>query len=130
YEAFPGKAVRFLERLAESARASGEPDVGPEVALEGFASTFGLARELLSDAIPLEPESVRRKLAESVRGQPEATQALVDTVLVLKAGLQDREKPVATLLFVGPTGTGKTECAKALARVLFGSEERLTRFDL
>src|SRR3954470_11162010 len=55
---------------------------------------------------------------------------MVERVALLKAGLTDPTRPQAVLLFVGPTGTGKTEIAKALAEFLFGSPDRMIRLDL
>ena len=65
-----------------------------------------------------------------VIGQPEAVECVVERVALLKAGLTDPTRPPAVLLFVGPTGTGKTEIAKALAEYLFGSGDRMIRLDL
>ena len=73
---------------------------------------------------------VRAFLEQRVLGQPEAIEQVVDLITVFKAGLQDPNKPLATLFFVGPTGVGKTELAKALAEFLFGSRERVIRFDM
>ena len=75
-------------------------------------------------------DDVRDKLAAQVVGQPEAAEALADVVSVAKARLNDPGRPLAAFLFVGPTGVGKTEAAKAAARVLFGTADRLIRFDL
>ena len=55
---------------------------------------------------------------------------MVERVALLKAGLTDPTRPQAVLLFVGPTGTGKTEIAKALAEHLFGSGDRMIRLDM
>ena len=55
---------------------------------------------------------------------------MADIVTTAKAGLNDPHKPLGSLLLLGPTGVGKTECAKALARLLFGDESRLLRFDM
>ena len=55
---------------------------------------------------------------------------MVERVALLKAGLTDPTRPQAVLLFVGPTGTGKTEIAKALAEFLFGSPDRMIRLDM
>jgi DNA polymerase III delta prime subunit len=65
-----------------------------------------------------------------VVGQAEAVEALADVVSIAKARLNDPDRPLAAFLFLGPTGVGKTECAKAIARTLFGDAERLLRFDL
>ena len=55
---------------------------------------------------------------------------MVERVALVKAGLTDPTRPQAVLLFVGPTGTGKTEIAKALAEYLFGSPDRMIRIDM
>jgi DNA polymerase III delta prime subunit len=56
-----------------------------------------------------------------VTGQESAVSAVVDRIATLKAGLNDPGKPIAVLLFAGPTGTGETEQARTLAECLFGS---------
>ncbi|HEY1404177.1 MAG TPA: AAA family ATPase, partial [Pyrinomonadaceae bacterium] len=62
--------------------------------------------------------------------QPEAVECLVERVAMVKAGLTDPTRPQGVFLFVGPTGTGKTEIAKTLAEFLFGSPERMIRLDM
>ncbi len=69
-------------------------------------------------------------LHERVIGQDEAVQAVSDAVLRSRAGLQDPSKPLGSFLFLGPTGVGKTELAKALAENLFDSEEQMVRIDM
>src|SRR5690606_982098 len=56
--------------------------------------------------------------------------AMVDLVTVLRAGLQPPRRPLGSLLFLGPTGVGKTQTALTLARYLFGSSDRVIRFDM
>jgi len=75
--------------------------------------------------LKLEDELHRR-----VVGQEEAIQAVSDAVRRSRAGLQDLKKPVGTFLFLGTTGVGKTELAKALAEYLFDDENAMTRIDM
>jgi ATP-dependent Clp protease ATP-binding subunit ClpB len=70
------------------------------------------------------------ELHERVVGQEEAISAVADAVRRSRAGLQDTKKPLGTFLFLGTTGVGKTELAKALAEYLFDSENSLTRIDM
>ena len=70
------------------------------------------------------------RLAERVIGQPEAVAAVAAAIRRARAGMQSPRRPVGSFLFLGPTGVGKTELAKALAAALFDEEEALVRFDM
>jgi ATP-dependent Clp protease ATP-binding subunit ClpA len=138
--AFPGKAAAVLTRLAVRA-ATKRPDYldsynrepnpfqyRPQIAradvLADFAARSGLALAFLDPKQRLDRDDVRDALREQVIGQPEAVDALADVVSIAKARLNDPDRPLAAFLFLGPTGVGKTECAKAIARTLFGGAER------
>lgn len=69
-------------------------------------------------------------LHQRVIGQSEAVDAVSDAVLRSRAGLQDPNRPLGSFLFLGPTGVGKTELAKALAENLFDSEDHMVRIDM
>ncbi len=69
-------------------------------------------------------------LHERVIGQDEAVTAVADAVLRSRAGLQDPSRPLGSFMFLGPTGVGKTELAKALADTLFDSEKHMVRIDM
>jgi ATP-dependent Clp protease ATP-binding subunit ClpB len=69
-------------------------------------------------------------LHERVIGQNEAVQLVADAVLRARAGIKDPNRPIGSFLFLGPTGVGKTELAKALAESLFDSEEHMIRIDM
>lgn len=70
------------------------------------------------------------ELAKRVIGQKEAVTAVADAVRRSRSGLQDPSKPIGSFIFLGPTGVGKTELAKALAEVLFDDERAMTRIDM
>ena len=70
------------------------------------------------------------ELHERVIGQNEAVTAVSNAVIRARAGLKDENKPIGSFIFLGPTGVGKTELAKTLARSLFDSEENIIRIDM
>ncbi|HKI33955.1 MAG TPA: AAA family ATPase [Gemmataceae bacterium] len=137
--AFPGKAATFLRQLAVKYQGGAadeeEPlihndEVGRAHVLKEFRRRSGLAVTFLDREARLDRQEVFDNLARQVIGQDDALNAAADAISVAKARLNDPDRPLAVFLFLGPTGVGKTECAKALARFLFGDEERLLRFDL
>ena len=74
--------------------------------------------------------SLNEDLHKRVIGQDEAVTAVSDAVMRARAGLKDPEKPIASFIFLGPTGVGKTETARALAENLFDSEKAMIRIDM
>lgn len=70
------------------------------------------------------------KLKERVIGQDEAVQLISDAIIRQRAGIKDENRPIGSFLFLGPTGVGKTELAKALADALFDSESHIIRIDM
>ncbi len=120
--ALPGSVLSLLRRAGAGATVA---DV-----LAAVAERSGLPLSLLNESERLDVDALRRFFSTRVVGQPEAVECVVERVALVKAGLTDPTRPQAVLLFVGPTGTGKTEIAKALAEFLFGSPERMIRIDL
>src|SRR5262249_18747579 len=70
------------------------------------------------------------RLHERVIGQDDAVDAVATALRRSRAGLQDPDRPIGTFLFLGPTGVGKTELARALAEFMFDSEEAMIRIDM
>lgn len=70
------------------------------------------------------------ELHQRVIGQDEAVEAVADAIQRSRAGLADPERPIASFMFLGPTGVGKTELAKAVAQSLFNSEDAMIRIDM
>jgi ATP-dependent Clp protease ATP-binding subunit ClpC len=73
---------------------------------------------------------LEEKLHQRVIGQDEAVKAVSDAVRLARAGLREGRRPVANFLFLGPTGVGKTELAKALAEAVYGDEDAMIRIDM
>jgi ATP-dependent Clp protease ATP-binding subunit ClpC len=98
--------------------------------VETLSDATGLPLRVVDPDAPLDLEEVREFFSSRVLGQPEAVDCLVDRIALVKANLTDPSRPLGVFLFVGPTGTGKTEIAKTLAEFLFGSPDRLVRLDM
>ncbi len=136
YRVQPGKALALIEQMtSDAARHRGSvtgarPTLARRETIATFTRQTGLPEFIVSDTIPLDLDAVRAYFADRVIGQPAAVDAMVDLIAVVKAGLSDPEKPLGTFLFIGPTGVGKTQLAKTLAKYLFGDEQRVLRFDM
>ncbi|GAB5540295.1 MAG: hypothetical protein SangKO_000550 [Sandaracinaceae bacterium] len=128
----PGVAVDLLRRLAADAAfsADGWTELDADAVVGFLARRTGLPEVLLRPDASLDPAALEDAFRQHVLGQDEAVRAAVDLVARIRAGLTDPERPFATYLFTGPTGTGKTQMAKALAGFLYGDESRLVRVDM
>ena len=136
YDAFPGKAFRLLDELravVESDRdltRADAPALDRDVVQRAFSRQSGIPAFILRDDLAMRVEAVTASLQQRLVGQPAAVRAVAQTLGVVKAGMQRGGRPLACLLFVGPTGVGKTELARATAHLLYGSDERMIRFDM
>jgi len=131
WRARPGVAIELVRRVAEQAAARRlDRELTPGDVLDHVARTTGLLPQLLALDAALDPAEVEAAFARRVIGQPTATRAAADVVLRVRAGLADPGRPIGVLLFTGPTGTGKTELATAIAEYLYGDHSRLIRLDM
>jgi ATP-dependent Clp protease ATP-binding subunit ClpB len=123
----------FEEQLANMQQA-GSQLIKEEVDAEDIAGVIAswtgipVARMLQSEREKL--LQLESELHKRVIGQDEAIGALADAVRRSRAGLQDSKKPIGSFIFLGTTGVGKTELAKALAEFLFNNENSMTRIDM
>ncbi|HEY0171282.1 MAG TPA: AAA family ATPase [Pyrinomonadaceae bacterium] len=131
-KAAPGNLLLLLDATGRRLRAEGEES--DEIKLDDLLVTLsqltGLPVQILDERVGLDLSELRAFFGRRVLGQPEAVDCLVERVAMIKAGLTDPTRPQGVFLFVGPTGTGKTEIAKTLAEFLFGSPERMLRLDM
>lgn len=98
--------------------------------LREFSSLSGISANKLNQDERAKLVNLDKVLASRVFGQDHAVQKLADAVRVARVGLKDPNKPQASFMFLGPSGVGKTEMAKALAAALHDDERALMRFDM
>ena len=125
--AFPGKAASFLRQLAIQFR---DKEIRRQDVLAAFQAKSGMSVEFLDPDHKLEREQILQSLGDKIIGQRAALKAAADVICIAKARLNDPDRPLASFLFLGPTGVGKTQCAKAVAEFLFGEAEKMIRFDM
>ena len=126
YESFPGKAVKFLGKCMADARLNRSETVGIEDVNEHFIQQTGLPELLLNDDMEWDEAELLRFFHDRIIGQPRAVEQLCSLVKIFKAGINNPQRPIATLIFAGPTGVGKTACAKTLAEYFFGKGQQKT----
>ncbi|NUN96956.1 MAG: AAA family ATPase, partial [Candidatus Omnitrophica bacterium] len=134
-----GKLPELVAKLAEEERAFTEKQTGARLLREEVTEDE-IARIVSRwTGIPVTRlvEGEREKLLKldealhrRVVGQEEAVTLVADAVIRARAGIKDPRRPIGSFIFLGPTGVGKTELAKALAEALFDSEENIVRIDM
>src|SRR2546429_1523128 len=106
----------------------------PEVTAEDIAEIVSRATGIPVSQLTAEERErllrLEQQLHERIVGQEEAVDAVAEAIRRSRAGLGDPNRPVGSFLFLGPTGVGKTELARALAEVMFGDESLMHRFDM
>ncbi|MYQ48231.1 AAA domain-containing protein [Streptomyces sp. SID4985] len=128
------RIVELKERIAAS--DDGEADEGQNLEVTAEAIAEVVSRQTGVPVSRLTQEEKERLLGledhlhQRVVGQDEAVRVVADAVLRSRAGLASPDRPIGSFLFLGPTGVGKTELARALAEDLFGSEDRMVRLDM
>jgi ATP-dependent Clp protease ATP-binding subunit ClpA len=124
---FPGKIASFIKQVAN--KFQNKTIVRNDV-LREFEAKSGLKIAFLDDQKNLQRNDIISEISEGVIGQKAAVEAAADVISIAKARLNDTSRPLASFLFLGSTGIGKTETAKQIAKYLYGQEDKLLRFDM
>ncbi|MEU1053953.1 ATP-dependent Clp protease ATP-binding subunit [Streptomyces sp. NPDC005876] len=136
------EAMRLRDRITELKQriseqgGDGQADEGQNLVVGQESIAEVVSRQTGIPVASLTQEEKDRLLGleghlhERVVGQDEAVRVVSDAVLRSRAGLSSADRPIGSFLFLGPTGVGKTELARALAEALFGSEDRMVRLDM
>jgi ATP-dependent Clp protease ATP-binding subunit ClpC len=122
-----------LRRRVDSAHEEGDsgvPDVTPEEIAEVVSRATGIPARQLTEEERQRLMELEQRLHRRIVGQDEAVRVVAQAVRRARAGLADPNRPIGSFLFLGPTGVGKTELARALAEALFGDEARMIRVDM
>ncbi|MCX8094859.1 MAG: ATP-dependent Clp protease ATP-binding subunit [Caldisericia bacterium] len=122
-----------LEEVKENIRKSREierPEVKPEDVAEVVSMWTGIPVKRLMVEEKERLLKLEEELHKRIVDQNEAVEAVSKAIRRAKAGLKDPNRPIGSFLFLGPTGVGKTELSKALAEILFDSEDALIRLDM
>ncbi|MBI4054297.1 MAG: ATP-dependent Clp protease ATP-binding subunit [Candidatus Doudnabacteria bacterium] len=128
---FPEKTIDVLQEAAVYAKTKGRSSIVTAEHVEEVVhrkTSVPVGKIALAESeVLLDLEKI---LHRRIIGQEEAISAIADAMRRARSGIASEKKPIGAFLFLGPTGVGKTETAKALAAVYFGSEARMLRFDM
>ena len=131
----PDKAIDLLDEAAAAARiaagAGGKNlPLQPSDVARVVSRASGIPAERVGEAERERLEQLEERLSAEVVGQPRAVKAVAAAIRRSRTGLREAGRPIGAMLFLGPTGVGKTQLARSLARSWFGSEKALLRFDM
>lgn len=133
YAGMPGRPIRFLESMLLNKKQKQESkrlEINRSEVIAHFCDESGMPIFMVDPAIPMDVKKVKTDFHNNIFGQTQAVESVVNSLTSVKAALARTGKPIASFLFAGPTGVGKTELAKVLAQFMFGNRQKMIRFDM
>jgi ATP-dependent Clp protease ATP-binding subunit ClpC len=126
----PDKAIDLLDEATSGAKIAGKASVSVENIKQVLAQRTGIPITSLTQEESVQLMDLDAQLRKQVIGQDQAIKAVTDVIKRSRAGLKDPNRPIGSFLLLGPTGVGKTELAKALARTVYKDEKAMVRLDM
>ena len=130
----PDKAIDLLDEAAAARRiaenSSEKKALTPADIARVVSKASGVPAERVGEAERERIAQLEQRLAAEVIGQPRAVASVAAAIRRSRTGLRENNRPIGAMLFLGPTGVGKTQLARTLAKCWFGSEKALLRFDM
>lgn len=125
----PDKSIDLLDEAVASAYLNGKKTITYKDIAKVVHNRKGIDLEILLQGTRTERIDYEEEISKVVKGQKDAVKAIADITYRAKTDMQNKEKPLGTILLLGTTGVGKTECARQTARAIFGSVDMMTRID-
>lgn len=125
----PDKSIDLLDEAVAAAYLKGSKIITYKDIAQVVHTRKGIDLEILLQGTKTERVDYEAMISQVVKGQGEAVKAIADITYRAKTDLQNKEKPLGSILLLGTTGVGKTECARQTARAIFGSVDMMTRID-
>jgi len=126
----PDKSIDLLDEAASGAKIANEKTITIENIKKVLSQRTGIPITSLTQEESLKLLNLEKELKQQIIGQNQAVKAVADVIKRSRAGLKDPKRPIGSFLLLGPTGVGKTELAKTLARTVYKSEKAMIRLDM
>lgn len=127
---FPSKGITLLQESSSQAQVQGLAEVNLEIPKAIVSQKTNIPIGSLTDIDKQDLSKLAERIQDRVKGQDEAIKKVAQTIQRSRLGFKKGHKPIGSFIFVGPSGVGKTELAKTLAKEIFGDEESMIRLDM
>lgn len=127
---FPEKALDLLEAIIQDVQSNKRREITAEDANKTLSEKIGISFSYITEKQKIKLTNLEDLIHEKLVNQENAISLIAKSLRAKSVGAKSDERPIGSFLFLGPTGVGKTETAKVLAKIYFGSESEILRFDM